>query len=105
MWTCLLTLVRLQHGWTCGKWGVSENNRRARFYRIMRAGERPLVAESPFSPIERIFLNPVESAVEQRQFAVIEQAQSHVDSVAVELAVQRHRLWIAAVEREWRFQA
>ena len=32
-------LLRLeQRGWIAAKWGTSENNRRARFYRLTRAG-------------------------------------------------------------------
>src|SRR4051794_25725606 len=39
-------LVRLeQHGWISSDWGTSENNRRARFYRITRAGRKQLAAE------------------------------------------------------------
>src|SRR3984893_3326180 len=40
-------LLRLQQmGWISSKWGVSENNRRARFYAITRAGKRQLAAEA-----------------------------------------------------------
>lgn len=36
-------LVRLeQEGYVAASWGVSDNNRRARFYRITRAGTRRL---------------------------------------------------------------
>ena len=34
-----------QRGWIAGKWGVSENNRRARFYALTRAGRQRLAAE------------------------------------------------------------
>jgi transcriptional regulator len=34
-----------QRGWIKGSWGVSENNRRARFYAITRAGRKRLAAE------------------------------------------------------------
>ena len=34
-----------QMGWVTSKWGVSENNRRAKFYSITRAGRRKLAAE------------------------------------------------------------
>ena len=45
--TIYISLVRLsQRGWIRSKWGVSENNRRARFYAITRAGERRLAAET-----------------------------------------------------------
>lgn len=39
-------LLRLeQKGWIGSDWGVSENNRRARFYSITKAGKRQLLAE------------------------------------------------------------
>jgi transcriptional regulator len=34
-----------QRGWIRGSWGLSENNRRARFYAVTRAGRRRLAAE------------------------------------------------------------
>jgi len=40
-------LLRLeQMGWISSKWGVSENNRRAKFYSITRAGKKQLAAEA-----------------------------------------------------------
>jgi transcriptional regulator len=40
-------LLRLeQKGWIAGAWGASENNRRARFYSITRAGRKQLEAET-----------------------------------------------------------
>jgi PadR family transcriptional regulator PadR len=37
-------LRRLQQkGWIGGEWAVSENNRRARYYRLTRTGRRQLV--------------------------------------------------------------
>jgi len=40
-------LIRLeQKGWIEGEWGTSENNRRARFYAITRAGRKQLAAET-----------------------------------------------------------
>jgi transcriptional regulator len=40
-------LYRLEHeGWIAGDWGQSENNRRARFYRLTAAGRRRLDAEA-----------------------------------------------------------
>jgi transcriptional regulator len=36
----------LQEGWITGEWGVSENNQRAKFYRLTAAGRRKLVAET-----------------------------------------------------------
>lgn len=45
--TIYTSLVRLeQRGWIRSKWGVSENNRRARFYTISKAGEKQLVTET-----------------------------------------------------------
>jgi transcriptional regulator len=40
-------LVKLeQQGWIRAKWGASENNRRAKFYSLTRAGARQLTAEA-----------------------------------------------------------
>lgn len=40
-------LCRLEaQGWVKAKWGVSENNRRARFYEITAAGRKQLEAET-----------------------------------------------------------
>jgi len=40
-------LLRLeQKGWIKSDWGMSENNRRARFYAITRAGKKQLSIES-----------------------------------------------------------
>ena len=40
-------LHRLElRGLLASKWGVSENNRRAKFYRLTRAGEKSLAAQS-----------------------------------------------------------
>jgi PadR family transcriptional regulator len=40
-------LQRLEaRGWISGKWGVSENNRRARFYSLTAAGRKQLVKET-----------------------------------------------------------
>jgi PadR family transcriptional regulator len=40
-------LVRLeQKGWIQSEWGISDNNRRARFYSITRAGRKQLAAET-----------------------------------------------------------
>ena len=39
-------LLRLeQRGWISSEWGVSDNNRRAKFYSITRAGRKQLAAE------------------------------------------------------------
>jgi transcriptional regulator len=34
-----------QEGWIASEWGVSENNRRARYYRLTPAGRKQLSAE------------------------------------------------------------
>jgi transcriptional regulator len=40
-------LLRLeQKGWIASEWGTSENNRRARFYTITRAGRKQLAKET-----------------------------------------------------------
>src|SRR5438034_3638228 len=40
-------LLRLQQrGWIASKWGVSENNRRAKYYSLTRAGRRQLEEEA-----------------------------------------------------------
>jgi len=40
-------LLRLeQSGWIASKWGTSDNNRRARFYSITKAGRKQLTAEA-----------------------------------------------------------
>ena len=40
-------LMRLeQRGWIRSKWGVSENNRRARFYSLTKAGRKQLLFET-----------------------------------------------------------
>ena len=40
-------LLRLeQKGWIDSEWGTSENNRRARFYAITRAGRKQLATEA-----------------------------------------------------------
>jgi PadR family transcriptional regulator PadR len=45
--TIYLCLVRLvQKGWIHAKWGTSENNRRAKFYTISKAGNKQLLAET-----------------------------------------------------------
>ena len=39
-------LYRIEgRGWIESEWGVSENNRRARFYKLTRAGRKQLVVE------------------------------------------------------------
>ena len=44
--TIYASLVRLTHqGWISSAWGMSENNRRAKFYTITRRGRKQLAAE------------------------------------------------------------
>jgi len=43
VYTALMRL--LQSRWISASWGVSENNRRARFYAITRSGRKQLTAE------------------------------------------------------------
>ena len=41
--TIYASLVRLQQrGWISAEWGVSDNNRRAKFYTITKAGKRQM---------------------------------------------------------------
>lgn len=45
--TIYASLVRLeQRGWISADWGTSQNNRRAKFYSITRAGKKQLAAEA-----------------------------------------------------------
>lgn len=45
--TVYTSLLRLQQqGWIASEWGVSENNRKARFYSISRRGEKRLAVET-----------------------------------------------------------
>jgi PadR family transcriptional regulator PadR len=44
LYLCLIRLV--QKGWITASWGVSENNRKAKFYTLSKAGRRQLDAET-----------------------------------------------------------
>ena len=45
--TIYASLVRLQQrGWIAAEWGVSENNRKAKFYSITRKGRKQLAADA-----------------------------------------------------------
>ncbi|MDP2319273.1 MAG: PadR family transcriptional regulator [Acidobacteriota bacterium] len=44
IYLCLIRLV--QQGWIAAKWGVSDNNRRAKFYSISKAGRKQLAEET-----------------------------------------------------------
>jgi PadR family transcriptional regulator, regulatory protein PadR len=59
--TIYASLVRVeQHGWIRSKWGVSENNRKAKFYSITNTGKRQLAEDARYwkrlsSVMERMF--------------------------------------------------
>ena len=44
IYLCLIRLV--QKGWVDASWGTSENNRKAKFYAISKAGRKQLAAET-----------------------------------------------------------
>ena len=45
--TVYTSLLRLQQqGWIASEWGISENNRKARFYSITRRGQKRLAVET-----------------------------------------------------------
>ena len=44
IYLCLIRLV--QKGWVDSVWGTSENNRKAKFYSISKAGKKQLAAEA-----------------------------------------------------------
>lgn len=45
--TVYTSLLRLQQqGWIAAKWGLSENNRKARYYSITRSGLKQLTIET-----------------------------------------------------------
>jgi len=47
--TIYASLIRLQQrGWISAEWGTSENNRKAKFYSITRAGRKQLAADSEY---------------------------------------------------------
>jgi PadR family transcriptional regulator len=47
--TIYASLVRLeQRGWIASDWGVSGNNRKAKFYSITKAGRRQLAADARY---------------------------------------------------------
>jgi transcriptional regulator len=54
-----------QEGYIASEWGVSENNRRARYYRLTRAGKKQVERETrewnEMAAIVERFLNPEES--------------------------------------------
>ncbi len=61
-------LLRLeQRGWIRSKWGVSDHNRRARFYSLTRAGRRQIADEqeswSRTVALVNRFLGPIDGEV------------------------------------------
>jgi PadR family transcriptional regulator, regulatory protein PadR len=47
--TIYASLVRLQQrGWIAAKWGTSDNNRKAKFYSITKAGKKQLAEDSDY---------------------------------------------------------
>jgi transcriptional regulator len=64
LYPALLRMVQL--GWVSTQWGISENNRRAKYYAITKAGERQLRAEARnwerMSALIARFVKPSESS-------------------------------------------
>jgi PadR family transcriptional regulator PadR len=62
--TIYASLVRLQHrGWISARWGTSDNNRRAKYYELTRAGRKQLRDEADHwkkltGVMERLFEAP-----------------------------------------------
>ena len=59
------SLLKLeQEGWIASEWGVSENNRKAKFYKLTRAGRKQLAREekewNQTTAILARFLQPAE---------------------------------------------
>jgi PadR family transcriptional regulator, regulatory protein PadR len=47
--TIYASLVRLQqHGWIAAEWGISDNNRKAKFYSISRSGLDQLAKDAAY---------------------------------------------------------
>lgn len=64
--TIYASLVRLQQrGWISAEWGTSDNNRRAKYYALTKAGKKQLVKETEnwerlSTVITRVLSAPVE---------------------------------------------
>jgi transcriptional regulator, Acidobacterial, PadR-family len=71
--TIYASLVRLeQRGWIRSKWGVSGNNRKAKFYSITNAGKRQLAEDARHwqrltSVMERMFAMSVAEQAESEE--------------------------------------
>ena len=65
LYPALLKLV--QEGYIASEWGISDNNRRARFYKLTRAGRRQLERESlrweKVASILARFVSPAEESL------------------------------------------
>jgi PadR family transcriptional regulator PadR len=47
--TIYASLVRLQQrGWIAGRWGTSDNNRKAKFYSITKGGQKQLAKDTAY---------------------------------------------------------
>ena len=47
--TIYASLVRLQQrGWICAEWGISDNNRKAKFYSITKRGRKQLTEDAAY---------------------------------------------------------
>lgn len=47
--TIYASLVRLQNrGWIAAEWGISDNNRKAKYYNITRSGRKQLAADAAY---------------------------------------------------------
>jgi PadR family transcriptional regulator, regulatory protein PadR len=47
--TIYASLVRLQQrGWITAEWGISDNNRKAKYYSITRSGRKQLAADAAY---------------------------------------------------------
>ena len=47
--TIYASLVRLQqHGWIAAEWGISDNNRKAKFYSITKRGRQQLAKDAAY---------------------------------------------------------
>ncbi len=56
-----------RNGWIEGEWGESENNRRARFYRLTSSGKRQLKEETAkWSDMTSVVLGILQTKAEER---------------------------------------
>ena len=58
----------LRRGWIASEWGVSKNNRRAKYYRLTRAGRKQLAVEtSKWERLVRAITRIVQASPEERE--------------------------------------